>query len=346
MSAAGRTSTAPLPHPVAPVDTSSRTLGSRYTPLFRRVLLANAAVLAGASAVTVLALSPGLVNSEVALTELAILTGGLAMMLLLNLALLRRALRPLEELRELVRTVDPLHPGQRVRLEGSASETTELAEAFNEMLGRLEDERRESSRRALEAQEAERLRVAQELHDEVGQSLTAVLLQLGRAERAGPADIGESLAEARETARSSLEDVRRIARRLRPETLDDLGLAPALAELCDRLAEQSGLRVERSLATGLPPLSREEELVLYRVAQEALTNVVRHSHTDRAELQLAVSADRLRLLVQDRGRGLEKHAGGGGLQGMRERALLIGAQVSVVEPPEGGVRVILDLPLH
>lgn len=317
----------------------------RYTPLLRRVLLVNAAVLAGASAITVLALSPGIVSSEVALTELAILAGGLAVMLLVNLVLLRRALHPLEELRDLVRVVDPLRPGQRVRLGGPASEATELAGAFNDMLGRLEDERRESARQALEAQEAERLRVAQELHDEVGQSLTAVLLQLGRVERAGSGEVGEALAEARETARSSLEDVRRIARRLRPETLDDLGLGPALAELCDRLAEQSGLRIERLLARELPPLKPEEELVAYRVAQEALTNVVRHAETVRAEVRLEGKPDRVQLSIQDWGRGLGGRSGGGGLQGMRERALLVGGEVSVEEPDGGGVRVTLDLPL-
>lgn len=345
MSTDGRTSGA-HPHPSAGAEARSRARLVRvgYTPLLRRVLVVNAAVLVGASAVTVLALAP-IVSSEVALTELGILAGGLAIMFFVNLLLLRRALRPLEELRDVVRVVDPLRPGQRVRLEGPASEVIELAEAFNDMLGRLEDERRESARQALEAQEAERLRVAQELHDEIGQSLTAVLLQLGRVERSGSPAAAEGLAEARETARSSLEDVRRIARRLRPETLDDLGLGPALADFCDRLAEQSDLRIERSLAMELPPLKQEEELVVYRVAQEALTNVVRHADTDRAELRLEVKPDRLRLVVQDWGRGLDGQPRGGGVQGMRERALLVGGQISVTEPPGGGVRVTLDIPL-
>ncbi len=224
----------------------------RYPPLLRRVFLVNAAVLAGASAVTVLALSPGIVSSEVALAELAILAGGLVAMLVVNLVLLRRAFRPLEELRDLVRRVDPLRPGQRVRAGGPASEATELAAAFNEMLERLEDERRESARQALEAQEAERLRVAQELHDEVGQSLTAVLLQLGRAQRLFPQDAADELAEARETARSSLDDVRRIARRLRPETLNDLGLGPALVEFCDRLSEGAAVSIVPAVAPTCP----------------------------------------------------------------------------------------------
>ncbi len=315
-----------------------------YPSLLGRVLVVNATVLVGASAVTVFALSPGLVSSEVAVTELIILLGGLIAMLVVNLLLLQRALRPLEELRDLVRTVDPLRPGQRVTVSGPASEANELAAAFNEMIERLEDERRESARRALEAQEAERLRVAQELHDEVGQSLTAVLLALARAERHLP-DRREEIAEAQETARASLDDVRRIARRLRPETLDDLGLLPALTDLSERLAEQTGLQIEHRLPLELPPLAPEEELVLYRVAQEALTNVVRHAATKRAELWLEHRPDRVRLGVRDGGRGLQGPPGGG-TQGMRERALLVNGELAVTEPANGGVEVTLDLPLQ
>lgn len=323
----------------------SRERRLHYPPLVRRVLLVNATVLAGASAVTVLALSPGIVSSEVALTEFAILAGGLVAMLVVNLVLLRRALGPLEELRDLVRTVDPLRPGQRVRAGGPVSEATELAAAFNEMLERLEDERRESTRLALEAQEAERLRVAQELHDEVGQSLTAVLLQLAQAQRQLPSGPASDVAEARETARASLDDVRRIARRLRPEALDDLGLEPALLEFCERLSEGAALPVEAAVARDVPPLSREEELVVYRVAQEALTNAVRHAETDRVELWLERRPDRLRLGVRDRGHGLDGQPPGGGVHGMRERALLVGGELTVADHPEGGVQVTLDLPL-
>ncbi len=314
-----------------------------YPSLLLRVLVVNATVLVGACAVTVLALSPGLVSSEVALTELTILLGGLIAMLVVNLLLLQRALRPLEELRDVVRTVDPLNPGQRVTVSGPASEANELAAAFNEMIERLEDERRESARRALEAQEAERLRVAQELHDEVGQSLTAVLLALARAERQPP-DRGEGIAEAQETARASLDDVRRIARRLRPETLD-LGLLPALADLSERLADQMGPDIERHLPGELPRLTPEEELVLYRVAQEALTNVVRHAASERAELSLEHRPDRVRLRVRDHGRGLQGPPGGG-TQGMRERALLVNGELAVKEPADGGVEVTLDVPLQ
>ena len=145
------------------------------------------------------------------------------------------------------------------------------------MLDRLEAERKQSVGRALAAQEGERLRVAQELHDGVGQTLTGVVLQLGRVARDMPEPWLSGALEAQETARGSLEEVRRIARRLRPEALDDLGLASALHVLGERVAEHSELRVDVHVQSGLREFSVEEELVLYRVAQEALTNVARHA---------------------------------------------------------------------
>src|SRR5262249_32737900 len=154
-------------------------------------------------------------------------------------------------------------------------------EALNAMLDRMEDERRESVRRALAAQEGERSRIARELHDEVGQTLTAVAL---RAERAASeaSHQDQALTEIAETVLRSLEDVHRIGRELRPEALDDLGLVNALLALCSRVARQSGLRVKRDVDWSLPPLSPEAELVIYRVAQEALTNALRHSQGTEA----------------------------------------------------------------
>jgi two-component system sensor histidine kinase UhpB len=209
------------------------------------------------------------------------------------------------------------------------------------MLERLESERRESTRRVLDAQESERLRVSRELHDEVGQTLTAVLLQLGRiAKRAGP-ELAPELEEAQERARDTLEEVRRISRELRPEALDDLGLASALVALTERF----GLEVTRRLERELPPLDEEAELVIYRVAQEALTNVARHSGSASVELELASSNGTVTLRVLDEGRGIDAEDGGG-LRGMRERAVLVGAKLRVGRRAAGGTEVRLDVPLR
>ena len=145
------------------------------------------------------------------------------------------------------------------------------------MLDRLETERRESGYRALVAEEAERRRVAAELHDEIGQRLTALVLQIDRLSRAAPPELGDEFAGTLAATKETLEGVRGLARRLRPEVLDELGLVPALRNLCDRIEEGPGSSSGASLEPELPSLSPDAELVIYRVAQEALTNVVRHA---------------------------------------------------------------------
>jgi two-component system sensor histidine kinase UhpB len=147
--------------------------------------------------------------------------------------------------------------------------------------------------------------------------------------------------------RGSLEDLRRIAVELRPEALDDLGLESALAVLCERFAERSGLEVTQRIGPGLPVLTPEAELVVYRVAQEALTNVARHSGVATAKLELAHRDDMLTLAVTDSGRGLSPgHRPGTGIRGMSERAALIGATLTIEGAGgRGGVRVRLEVPL-
>ena len=277
--------------------------------------------------------------------ELSIFAGGLALMLAINLLLLRRALAPLRQLTAFARRIDPLEPGHRLDVGGGDSDAAELAAAFNEMLERLEVERRDSVARALAAQEGERLRVAQELHDGVGQSLTGVVLQLGRAARDMPDPSRERVLEAQETARDSLEEVRRIARMLRPEALDDLGLASALRVLGERIGEHSELEVDVRIQPGLPEFGGDAELVVYRVAQEALTNVARHAGAQRAWVRLELSSGRPLLEIDDDGDGFpRKGTEGGGVRGMRERAVLIGATLRLGASPLGGARVTLELP--
>jgi two-component system sensor histidine kinase UhpB len=245
-----------------------------------------------------------------------------------------------------MRQVDLMRPGSRVSVGGGPSEATELAETFNAMLDRLEAEREESMRRVIGAQEAERLRVAQELHDEVGQNLTAALLQLARVRKQAGPELETAVGAVTETVRANLDDLRRIAQRLRPQALDELGLTSALSQFSARLSVQAGLEIDAQLDSQLPPLTREEELVIYRVAQEALTNVVRHAGADRSELVLERAPDRLTLRVSDDGRGLDDAAvASGGIRGMHERAALIHADLSVTRRDGGGTDVILHVPL-
>jgi two-component system sensor histidine kinase UhpB len=314
-------------------------------PLFWQVFGTNAAVLV--LAFLGLVFAPVTVSVPPHATELVVLVAGLIVMLAINLVLLRRAFEPLDELTETMRRHDPLSPGERVDVAGGPVVAT-LAGAFNEMLDRLESERRDSARRALLVQEGERRRIARELHDEVGQTLTGVMLQVEGLAASMPAELREQLDELRETARDGTEEVRRIARRLRPEALEELGLESALAALATAVGEQARLRVTRRLEAPPSALSEEQELVVYRVAQEAMTNVIRHAHARTVDLRLEPRPDQVVLTVRDDGRGIPSDAlsSSNGIRGMRERAMLIGAELTIAPTARDGTEVKLTIPLE
>ena len=320
----------------------------RYLPIFHRLAVLNALVVLGAVALTIVVLAPRKLSALDIDEEVAVLLGAVALVVLVNLLLLRRVIRPLQALTEQARRVDLARPAVRMLGAEPTSEVGELALTLNEMLERLEAERREATGRVLAGQEAERLRIAQELHDQVGQDLTAVLLSLASVQAGAAGQLGAAVSEAQEAVRASLEDVRRIALELRPEALDDLGLASALAVLCERFSERSGLRVTQRIAESLPAVSPAAELVIYRVAQEALTNVARHSGSDRAEVTLTAQDRGIALTVRDWGRGLGPgFLAGSGIRGMRERAALIGATVEIGANGSGrGVELRLDVPVR
>ncbi|MEU1259681.1 HAMP domain-containing sensor histidine kinase [Streptomyces chartreusis] len=312
--------------------------------LFWRIFGLNAVVLGIATALLLWA--PVTVSVPVLLTEAMILVGGLAVMLVANGTLLRWGLAPLDRLTRLMTTVDLLRPGQRLPVPGAAgSEVAELIRTFNAMLDRLEHERATSSARALLAQEAERRRIAQELHDEVGQSMTAILLVLKRAADDAPEPLREDLHQAQEITRESLDEVRRLVRRLRPGVLEDLGLVSALTSLSQDFATHTGLRVVRRLDSDLPALDHESELVLYRVAQESLTNAARHADARRVEVSLHGADEAVVLEIADDGRGIEAACEGAGIRGMRERALLAGATLDITSTPGTGTRIRLTAPV-
>jgi two-component system sensor histidine kinase UhpB len=321
--------------------------GRRYVPIFQRLAALNGLLVLAVVALTIVVLAPRRLSGPRIDAEAGVLVGALALVVIANLLLLRRLTGPLQALTASARRVDLARPAQRMPGAEPTSEVGELALTLNEMLERLELERSEATGRVLAGQEAERLRIAQELHDQVGQDLTAVLLSLAHLQAQAPRELRPQVGETQEAVRTSLEDVRRIAVELRPEALDDLGLASALSVLAERFSERSGLQVRYRIAEGLPALSRETELVLYRVAQEALTNVARHSGSDRAELTLAAEAGGISLVVRDWGRGLDPgFRAGSGVRGMRERAALIGATLEIRgNPSAAGCEVRLHVPV-
>ena len=269
-------------------------------------------------------------------------------MLVIQLVLVRRVMAPLNRLADQMHDVDLTQP--QPLLADSSDQTAEISafvDAFNTMLERLADERRRSAQAALGAQEAERLRTAHELHDEIGQSLTAVALQAEQLAASADPPIAERLNELGRQLQGCLEDIRRIVRRLRPEALDDLGLVNALIALTSRVTRQSEIQLERDLRGDLPSLTPEQELVIYRVAQEALFNVIRHAEATTARIDLDSKDGEVVLTVSDDGRGISDHRprAGAGIDGMRERALLIGARLSIDSQPERGTKVRLVVPV-
>jgi two-component system sensor histidine kinase UhpB len=214
-------------------------------------------------------------------------------------------------------------------------------------LERLDGERRTSAAHMLSTQERERVRLARELHDEIGQSVTGLMLEIDRVAKQAPDPIRGQLRETQEAAREISDELRTIVRRLRPEALDVLGLNRALISLCERFSEQSSITVERHLAKGLPALDADAELVVYRIAQESLTNVARHAAATRIRLDLERRGELIRLRVSDNGRGVVKDTRpGSGVQGMRERAMLVDARLQVRSSAAGGTEVVLDVPLE
>jgi two-component system, NarL family, sensor histidine kinase UhpB len=310
------------------------------------VFLANCSVLV--VALLLLTFSPIEIDAPIKTGQFLLLLSGFVVLVGVNLLILRRVLRPLVQLTQLMSSVNPDRPGRRVSdAELRSAEGQALAAAFNAMLDRLERARHEAARTALAAQEAERLRVARELHDEIGQTLTAITIQAERAAEGDPASASAALNQVAQAVRESLDEVRRIARELRPEALDDLGLVNALIALCNRVNVQDGLIVERRLQSTLPPLSPDVELVIYRIAQESLTNAVRHSGARSATVSLEADAERLALRVVDDGSGMPPRLPDdtAGIAGMRERALLVGGRLSIASRPGGGTAVELLIPV-
>ncbi|WP_329558352.1 HAMP domain-containing sensor histidine kinase [Streptomyces uncialis] len=318
--------------------------------LFWRIFLLNAAMLVVAA---VLLLGPVTVSTPVRPGEALAVVAGLGLMLAVSAFILRIGLAPLGRLSRAMATADLLRPGGRPAATGPA-EMAELIGTYHTMLDRLEHDRASSTARVLSAQEDERQRIAQELHDEVGQTLTAVLLQLKRVADRTPGELREEVTLAQDATRGSLDEIRRIARRLRPGVLDELGLVSALRALAAEFPAHD-VRV-RTRVTGFPApgdddpgappsLGHETELVVYRVAQEALTNVARHAHASHVTLELRRVSDRVELRVIDDGRGIGSAAEGAGVRGMRERALLIGAEL-VVGPRQGATGTEVLLRVH
>jgi len=284
---------------------------------------------------------------------MTLLVIGLALVvvaLALGLVRERRRLRPLEDLVESMEKVDlsspRLHLPPSIDGVGETEEVERIELAFLRMMRRLEAERRRAGSAALQAQEEERARVARDLHDEVNQSLTGLLLRLEAAREAAPPELEAEIDETKALANQAMTELLSLARQLRPTALDDLGLAAAIGGQVERLGRgemQAALQTEGDFSN----LGDDAQLVVYRVAQEALNNAARHSGAARVEVRLRRAGDGgVVLEVADDGRGFafDESERGLGIGGMRERALLVGGDLTIESRPGAGTTVRLEVP--
>jgi two-component system, NarL family, sensor histidine kinase UhpB len=269
--------------------------------------------------------------------------------LAVNLVVLRHRFAPLEGLIEEMEKVDLSRPGpllpDSIDGVGETKEVERIELAFLRMIRRLEAERRRAGSAALRAQEEERARVARDLHDEVNQSLTGLLLRLEAVREAAPPELEPEIAATRSLASQAMQELLSLARQLRPTALDDLGLAAAIAGQVEQV-KRAGLAAELTTDGDFSDLDDDVQLVVYRVAQEALTNAGRHSEAKRIAVSLRRAGDGVDLEVADDGRGFafEQSERGLGIGGMRERALLIGAELTIESRPGKGTTVRLAVP--
>ncbi len=283
--------------------------------------------------------------TTVVIVVLAVVATALAV----HLVILRRRFAPLEDLIEEMEKVDLSRPGPLLPRSidgiGETEEVERIELAFLRMMDRLEAERRRAGSAALQAQEEERARVARDLHDEVNQSLTGLLLRLEAAREAAPPALEAELAETKALANQAMRELLSLARQLRPTALDDLGLAAAIAGQVEQLGH-GDVEAEFSSEGDLSDLGDDAQLVVYRVAQEALSNAARHSGADRVTVTLRRrDGDGVELKVSDDGRGFafDESEGGLGIAGMRERALLIAGELTIESGPGNGTTVRLTL---
>ena len=313
-------------------------------PLLTQVLAVNLLLVAGTAVVATVGVNAH--GSSVTRGREAMVLGlAVVATLLGNWLLLRRRFEPLDQLISTMEQIDLAEP-EHVEVGAprvDSAEVQRLDGAFRKMVSRLETERRQAGWAAIEAQERERRRIAQDLHDEVNQALTAVTLRLQASIEQAPAPLKRELAETKRLSSQAMEELLSLARQLRPAVLDDHGLIPALHSQVRDFAEQTGTRAKFNSRGTLPKLTPEQQLVIYRVTQESLSNIAQHANAQSVDVELSF-VGRTVLRISDDGRGFTGGRNGGlGLSGMRERAMLAGGQLSIWSKEGQGTRVELTI---
>src|SRR5439155_7653857 len=278
--------------------------------------------------------------------QFALLGLSIALVLLVNMLMLRRRFSPLDRLIERVEAIDPAEPAgfEAPEADEAVEEVDRLASSFRRLLQRIDEERNRSGRLVLRAQEEERRRLARDLHDEVNQSLTAILLRLEALNRSAPPGIERELHELKRLVNQAMDELLRLARQLRPTALDDHGLTSAIVSQVRRFASQTGIKAEINTSGAATELESDQEIAVYRFAQEALSNVAQHARARHVEVDFSANGHGLELRVRDDGRGFDPDTrhDGVGLSGIAERARMVGARFEVESSPGHGTALTLQ----
>lgn len=331
--------------------------------LFEKVILANSLMLIGVALVGLWVTSHSL-EAHHYLIDTSFIVIATLLGISINVLLLRASFRPLFGLLHTIRIVSTGNTHTRAKVTSADSEIGELARAFNTMMDRLEEAKREQAMLILQAQEVERHRLALELHDESSQNLTALLVHveiLNQSLQALPEEaithaargqLHGGLQQLNHLTQGTLNNIRILAQQLRPSVLDDLGLQSALRWLAEDSRERLKLPVEVQLEPGEDSIRTQEhaahyQTTLFRIAQESLTNAARHAHAQHVWLSLSQDQNSVSLQVRDDGCGFDpsqRHAGLG-IVGMHERATILEGTLTIISQPGQGTTVEVRLPL-
>ncbi|MEA2151498.1 MAG: two-component system, NarL family, sensor histidine kinase UhpB [Solirubrobacteraceae bacterium] len=317
----------------------------RRPALLSQVLTVNTLVIVA----TVLAASVAArldLGTSTGLRQFLVLIAAILTTILANNFVMRRRFAPLESLTRTMECIDLTMPGMRAQPSaGEPADIARLRESFNLMVSRLEAERMGTAAAVLRAQESERARVARDLHDEVNQALAAVSIRLAATAEGAPPEFAEELAETQRLATQAMQELLGLARDLRPAALDDHGLLPALRTQVRLFGERFGIPAQFSADGTRLFLGEFEQLVVYRVVQEALSNAARHAHAGRLKVAVTgCNGAEVRVTIADDGDGFDPNRprdGGSGLAGMRERAMLAGGRLEVRTVAGGGTTIEL-----
>jgi two-component system sensor histidine kinase UhpB len=280
---------------------------------------------------------------------------GVSLSILVNYLLVKLAFRPLDDVTDTMKAIRAGHRGIRVPEITDDPQIEELSKSLNAMLNSMEHQRKRAAASVIQAQEEERKRIARELHDETSQSLTGLVIGIRMVEEVLPADMPEikdRLNSVNDLARSTLNEVHTMAVRLRPSVLDDLGLSAALRSYVKEFSRNTGINVQMQPLAMAERLSAELETVLYRVVQEALTNVARHSGARNCHVGLKRNGAKIEGFVSDDGQGFDsqvmmsEQGRGLGLHGMKERIELVGGSLGFDSRPGEGATVFLEVPIE